>query len=467
MTIHITDMQGLAVRKLALPALRKLGVTEIGDYQPHTREWKDLQDHRKELLKSARAVNDGISDKTGDEELRTIEDAHNALVAVLDAIDRELDIRTHAGNRAPRPSGSHPKTPSAGYDGMEVSGVDESEGYTSRAGWSDRGGTEIRVLKPTERFSPNEYRGPSLGAILRAMVTGPRNDMERRVLAEGSDSAGGYTVPTPLAMQFIDRLRAASVVMRAGALTVDMTSETLALARLATDPTVAWRAENAEVTASDPTFARVLLTAKSLASLVKVSRELLEDSVNVTAMLERAFTQSMAVEFDRAALFGTGDSDDPEGVTNMTGIGSVEMAENGAALSGWDKVSDTIYELEVDNAGSPTAMIFHPRTGNTIRKLKDGEGNPLTMPTDIAAIPRLPTTSVPIDETQGTAENASSIVMGHFPELLIGLRSQLRIEILKERYGEYLQYGFLCHMRGDVQAAHVESFAVLKGITPS
>ena len=85
-----------------------------------------------------------------------------------------------------------------------------------------------------------------------------------------------------------------------------MTSETLAIARLASDPTFAWRAENAEVTASDPTFERVMLEAKSLMGLVRVSRELLEDSVNVSSILENAFTKGMALEFDRAALYGSG-----------------------------------------------------------------------------------------------------------------------------------------------------------------
>jgi HK97 family phage major capsid protein len=47
---------------------------------------------------------------------------------------------------------------------------------------------------------------------------------------------------------------------------------------------------------------------------------------------------------------------------------------------------------------------------------------------------------------------------------LIGLRSSLRIEVLKERYAEYHQYAFIAHMRGDVQLAHKASFCRLKGI---
>jgi HK97 family phage major capsid protein len=81
-----------------------------------------------------------------------------------------------------------------------------------------------------------------------------------------------------------------------------------------------------------------------------------------------------------------------------------------------------------------------------------------------ANIRPLVTTSIPINETQGTATTASAILFGDWKELLIGLRSSLRIEVLKERYAEYRQYAFIAHMRGDVQLAHKASFCRLKGI---
>ena len=43
-----------------------------------------------------------------------------------------------------------------------------------------------------------EYGDLSLGHYLRSMALGGQTDQERRALAEGTDSAGGYTVPTVL-----------------------------------------------------------------------------------------------------------------------------------------------------------------------------------------------------------------------------------------------------------------------------
>jgi hypothetical protein len=39
------------------------------------------------------------------------------------------------------------------------------------------------------------------------------------------------------------------------------------------------------------------------------------------------------------------------------------------------------------------------------------------------------------------------------------------IEVMRERYGEYFQFGFLAWLRMNVQAAHERSFCKLTGTT--
>lgn len=426
----------------------------------------ELIEARHAFKQLSRDLLDSITDDAADAEVRKIEKLHALAMTGWDVIRDEEELRSA---RNAEDEHRARQRPTAGD--MTVPGVDDGRGgYSSRShsGWATKDGTEVRVLSRRDSFASDrsEYRGPSLGAILRAMVTGPRDDAERRALAEGTDSAGGYTVPDPLAAQFIDKLRAASVCMAAGAKTVPMTSDTLAIARLETDPTMAWRAENAAVGESDPTFGRVSFQARSLAGLVRASRELLEDSVNVAPMLENAFIQSTALAFDLGCLYGTGADDQPEGLGVTAGINSVSMGTNGAALTDYDEIIDMIYEMQVDNAGDPSAMIYHPRTGAALAKLKDTQNNPLTVPEMVAKVPKLTTTSVPIDQTQGTAVNASSILSGDFSRMLIGLRNSLRIELLKERYADQLQYGFVAFMRGDVQFEHKASFTKLIGIIP-
>lgn len=345
-----------------------------------------------------------------------------------------------------------------------------------RSGWVDDRGREIRVLSPKEPvytrslFPEKDREHPirfGFGELVRAMVMGSSDKSVLRALSEGTDSAGGYTVPDVLATRLVDRMRAATRCIQAGAMTVPLTSDVTKIARLATDPVAAWRLENAAIAESDPTFEGVQFTARSLAVLVKVSRELLDDTVNVGQALELAFAGAMAVELDRVALRGSGTPPEPRGIKNTTNVNSVSMGTNGAALANYDKLLDTLYENMLDNAPGATAAIMHPRTEVAFAKLKDSQNQPLQRPPMVANLPFLSTTGVEINETQGSSGAiASRIYAGHYPHLLIGVRTSLRVEILKELFAGNHQYGFIAHLRADIAVEHPESFSMLVGIIP-
>lgn len=334
---------------------------------------------------------------------------------------------------------------------------------------------EVRALRPNEslvdymrskgKLDP-EYNGIGFGHYIRAMILGAKTDAEKRALEEGSDSAGGYTVPTLLSAELIDRLRSRATVLRAGARLVPLETDKTSIARLATDPTASWKAENIGVGDNDPTFERIQFDVQTLISLVRISRELLEDSVNIEEALRNAFAQAMALEVDRVALLGSGSAPEPRGIANTSNVGQISMGVNGAALTDYDKLLDALQILADKNAADPTAAIMAPRTSTTISKFKDTTTQPLVRPQALANLPFLATTQIPVDETQGTSGDASRIITGHFPELWIGTRRSLRIEVLKERYAENFQYGLLAFLRADVQLAHAESFCQIVGIIP-
>lgn len=332
-------------------------------------------------------------------------------------------------------------------------------------------------LKPEQRFadwanrpgasrSGSELRGLTTGGLLRAMVIGPQTDAEKRALAEGTDSAGGYTVPDILSASMIDRMRTQSVVIRAGARTIPLTSDTNNIAKVLTDPVPAWRAENAEITNSDATFGRVQLLPKSLAVLCRVSRELLEDSLNIGTALPDIIAKAMAAEVDRMCLFGSGSGAEPTGLTLMAGIN--EVALNGTLSSHthghYGSMIQARGQLLAANSGEPTAFIMNPREDEALLYAVAGDGYPLPAPQKIAAIPQLVTTAVP--KNGGVGTNESSIVTGDFSRMLLGVRNSLRIEVLKERFGEFHQYGFIAHLRATVAVEHVLAFSKITGIEP-
>lgn len=300
----------------------------------------------------------------------------------------------------------------------------------------------------------------SVGAYLRALATGARNDAEERALSETSGASGDYTVPKTLAARLIDNLRAQSVAVRAGAITVPLDSAEHSIAKLATDPVPAWRSELGTITETDPTFGNVPLKAKSLAAIVRVSRELLADSINLEAQLPAVLAASMAVEIDRAALFGSGSDPEPLGVANVAGIGEVA---HGAALTDYGPLVQAQTEVRIANADT-SAFVLHPRDAGTLNGLTASDGQPLNAPRSVAEVPMLNSTSVPTDLGAGSDE--SLIVTGAFEHLLIGIREDVAIRMLTERYADTGELAFVVHFRGDVGVEHAEAFAKVSGILP-
>jgi HK97 family phage major capsid protein len=122
--------------------------------------------------------------------------------------------------------------------------------------------------------------------------------------------------------------------------------------------------------------------------------------------------------------------------------------------------------LQSVNEGVVTAIVQAPRTGISLAKLKDGQGQPLTMPAMLNGIPVLTTTGIPVNQTQGTANNATTAFLGDFTQVLVGIRTQLQITVLQERFAEFGQIGFVGWLRADVQVARPAALAKIVGIKP-
>lgn len=288
------------------------------------------------------------------------------------------------------------------------------------------------------------------------------------VMSTTSDTS---LVPEPLSAEIIDLARSKARVFQAGAQTVPMTSKTLTIARVTGDPTVAWKAENAAHTASDVTTEPLTFTAKTLIASVKMSVELSEDSPNASQIIEDTLASSLALELDRVALIGSGTDPEPQGIFGATNVQTVDLGANGAAITDYDPFSDA-YQKVLEANGVPGAVIFAPRTWGTLDKLKDTTNQPLQPPMSFQQLLALQTTQIPIDQTKGTSVDASHATMGDFLQLLIGLRTDLRIEVSRvasDAAGsawENLQVWVRAYLRSDVQLAHPDHFTVIDGIIP-
>lgn len=395
----------------------------------------------------------------------------NRLEAEIRAIDDRKALMTRAAALEANAPAEKIAAPHVEKRAFRVFSGMETRGDHNGDIWRTPDGVAVPVLGKEHRMADFVPTGSDAGDLglsgyMKALAFGPRTDLERRVLGEATIGAGGAVVPTPLAAGLIDLLRARTVTIQAGARTVPMTSQTLRIARQITDPTGGWRAENAAITESDPVFDQVTLTAKSWAVRFNISRELLEDGQNVEQTCRNILAGAGAVGLDQAVLVGSGASNQPLGIRGQSGIQTVSMGTNGAQITNWTPALNAVQSLETANSGNLSAMIMAPRTSRVIYGFVDSTGQPLQTPPRLANVPVLVSTSVPINETQGTATNASSIFTGDFNEVLIGLRTDLTIQVLQERFAEVGQIGFIAWMRADVALARPAAIARIAGIIP-
>jgi HK97 family phage major capsid protein len=319
-----------------------------------------------------------------------------------------------------------------------------------------------------ESYNP-EHERLDFGKFIRGAALGRWEDadLERRTMGEATGAGGAFMVPIPLASEVIDLARAKMRTIQAGARTVPMDSQKLRMARWASDPTASWHSESAAVTDSTPTLEEITFTAQTLIALVKTSRELVEDANNLGDALRNSFAQAIALELDRVALRGSGTPPQPKGVRNQTGVTVNELgAGNGLAPTYADLIDFGIAPPENNNF-NPNAFIWAPRTGHGFGKLLDGNDNPLQVPELVASRAKLDSTQVPINLTEGTSTDCSEIYCGQFDELLIGMRTEFQLEVLRERYAaDNFDVGFLAHLRADIQLGHAKAFAVITGVRP-
>lgn len=337
-----------------------------------------------------------------------------------------------------------------------------AKGQPLADGQTMAGYVQARRLGPED----HELDGVGFGDFVLGVATGQWDVSPdvRNAMTVGTQTAGGHLVPAPLAGRVIDRARAMTRVLQAGALIVPMESATLKMARVAGDPSAAWHSEMATIAASDMTFDAVTFTAQSLASRVQVSRELWEDAPNLNEVLEEAFAAQFALTVDRAALYGSGTAPEPRGVKNVAAVTKTPLGANGATPT-WDALIDSAYRVKGQNF-DPGAFIYAPRTGQTLAKAKDSQLRYLDPPAALDGITRYETNQVPVDLTVGTSTDTSDVFTGVWPELLIGVRTELVLQVLTERSADVGAFEILAWWRGDVQVARPAAFDVVTGARP-
>lgn len=176
----------------------------------------------------------------------------------------------------------------------------------------------------------------------------------RAALSGGANSAGGALVPEEFERAIID-LREQYGVCRRLMRVMPMGSDTVNIPRRTGGVTAYFVGENAEGTESDASWDNVLLSAKKLMTLTRMSSEIAEDAIiNLADVLANEIAYSFAIKEDQCGLIGTGTS----AYGGMVGAfvkaidGSHALATVAAAAG-----HDTFGELDVDDLTSLMALV--------------------------------------------------------------------------------------------------------------
>lgn len=173
----------------------------------------------------------------------------------------------------------------------------------------------------------------------------------QRDLSSATLGAGGNLVATELmAADFITLLRNASLVRRMGARVLSGLVGNIAIPRQITGVTPGWVAQGAAATEGDASFGVLTMTPKTAHAIQDITRDLLLQATPAVEGLVRAdLINSMGSQLDFIALNGTGASNQPTGLFNTAGIGSVVGGTNGAAPT-WDHLVELESQVANQNA---------------------------------------------------------------------------------------------------------------------
>lgn len=303
--------------------------------------------------------------------------------------------------------------------------------------WS-KAGLELDVSRSLAKESNRETEGFFMPLNLR---------MEQRATyATGATATGGATVATNLlASSFIDVLRNKALIMQMGPTLLTGLVGNVAIPRQISQTQTYWVTEGTAVTQAEATFDQVTMAPKQLGARSQYTRLMLQQGTpDIEAIIRNDLARVMALGMDSAAISGSGAAGQPRGILNTSGIGSVAMGTNGAALSNLDTFVDLERAVDVNNAlNGSLYYMTNSRVLATAKKLKDSSGRPLwtadyadtTVGTsgNINGYSMVSSNQVPSNLTKGTGTNLSALLFGNFQDLLIGLWGGL--EILPNPYG--------------------------------
>lgn len=283
----------------------------------------------------------------------------------------------------------------------------------------------------------------------------------QNALQIGEDSEGGYLCPDEYertlvkALEEENRLRSLCTIIRTE-------SGDRKIPIVASHGTASWVDEEGVIPESDDVFGQISLGAHKLATMIKVSDELLQDSVfDIESYIAAEFARRIGAAEEDAFINGDG-SGKPYGLLHATNGAGVGITTAGAAFTS-DEILDLIHSVKAGYRKN-AKFLLNDSSIKALRKLKDGNGQYMWQPGLKEGQPdRLLSheliTSAYMPEI---GAGAKPILFGDFKSYWIADRQGRTFQRLNELYAATGQVGFRATQRVDGRLVQTEGLKCLQ-----
>lgn len=328
--------------------------------------------------------------------------------------------------------------------------------------WSKAGFERDASLAISERLgrSPNGFFVPA-------------DAWTKRELTAGASNAGAELVGTDHRDDmFIEMLRPRMLTARMGATMLTGLVGNVSIPRQTGGATFAWIAESADVSESTQATDNVALSPKTGAARTIISRLLLaQSSPSAEAMVMEDLRKISALGLDLAAINGSGASNQPRGILNVSGIGSVAGGTNGAAPT-WANIVDLVTAVAQDDADMGSlGYLTNAKVRGKLQQTEKATGTAQFIwgdQTDADGFGGLNgyragvSNQVPSNLTKGTSTSVcSAIIYGNFADLIIASWGVLDVQVTGNTRADG-GTDIRVFQDVDIVVRHPESFAAMK-----
>jgi HK97 family phage major capsid protein len=285
-------------------------------------------------------------------------------------------------------------------------------------------------------------------------------------------SKGGYMIGTDQRGDlFIDALRDTLVMAGLGARMLTGLQGNVAVPKLATKTTVAFVSETNAPTEGAPVFGQLLMSPKTVAGYVDISRRMMiQSDPSVEAVLRNDIISQIAAKIDDVAIKGGG-ANEPTGILGTSGIGAVAIGTNGGAPT-WASVVALERAVAVANAATGNlGYLTNPKVvaklRSTARQSSGVEGNFILNDSNkLMGYDVTSTNLVPSTLTKGSSSGVcSAMIFGNFNDVIIGMWSGVDVIVDTASLSTSGSTRLAFFQDVDVGVRHAESFAAVQDYT--